>query len=465
MGYQVLWIDDDREFLSEMENQIHELCDVIGAASLTEGIQLLHRHSADLVLLDLHLGADNGMEGISLLKEAAPSADVVMVSGHKDPKEIVQCIRAGAADYICKPFDPQELVALIEKMQAVKAMRDRHDALIADLNPSPTPSRAFIGMSTSFRNMIAQAERLKGHQANVLIQGESGTGKELLARHIHRAEGEIKRPFIAVNCAAIPEGLIESELFGHEKGSFTGASQRKIGKFELANSGDIFLDEISALRLDLQAKILRVLQEREVTRVGGTHAIQINVRVLSATNEPLEQLVARGQFRTDLYHRLRVIQIEIPALRKRREDIPLLIAHFLDKYSKVTGPKRITSDALRTLQDYDWPGNVRELENVVHSLIILSPDNIIDSSCLPHWALQSVAAPTNAATAQFAQLTANAAPSDTLPPLRDYVREAEKTYIDRVMKMHDGDKSAAAHILKIGRTTLYGKLKELGLMS
>lgn len=460
MTYHILWIDDDPEFLLTARSDLKKAFTISTATTLNAGLQILRQETIDLVLLDLHIGEEDGLEGLRQVKQEMPSADIVMVTGAKDPKVIVQAVRAGAADYLCKPFERDELTAVIEKLQAVKQIRDRHDALIADLNPSAMRSR-FVGVSLAFRKLLEQADRLKGHQANILLQGESGTGKELLARHVHSLEANPQRPFIAVNCAAIPEGLIESELFGHEKGAFTGATQRKIGKFELASGGDIFLDEISALRLDLQAKILRVLQEKEIVRVGGNTPIRVDFRVLSATNDSLETRVARGEFRMDLYHRLRVIQLHLPALRERREDIPLLIAYFLDKFSKVTGPKRITAEALRRLQMYEWPGNVRELENVIHSLVILTPDEIIGEQHLPHWAMNGIA--DHIRTAAHVPTRSWDALAE-LPALREYVRQAERSYIEHVLRVHEGDKSKTAQALAVGRTTLYAKLKEVGLM-
>lgn len=461
MAYHILWIDDDPDFLLMVRNTLKDIHAISTAASLAQGLQLLKRETVDLVLLDMHIGPENGLDGLKQIKQETPSADVVMMTSERDAKCIVQAIRAGAADYLCKPFVPEELAALVEKLQAVKQIRDRHDALIADLNPVEARAR-FIGVSPAFQRLIAQAERLKGHQANVLLEGESGTGKELLARFIHSLEDQPQRPFIAVNCAAIPEGLIESELFGHEKGAFTGAVQRKIGKFELANGGDIFLDEISALRLDLQAKILRVLQEREIVRVGGNTPIRVNFRVLAATNDSLEQQVARGVFRMDLFHRLRVIPLHIPALRERQDDIPLLITYFLEKFSAATGAKRITAEAMDRLQEYAWPGNVRELENVIHSLMILTPHDIIDEPHLPQWALTGAA---HRATHVVPTAAHAAAPdANTLPALREYVRQIERQYIEHVLRVHGGDKSRTANALAVGRTTLYGKLKELGLM-
>lgn len=461
MSYQVLWIDDDKDLLSSVTLELDSICEVQCAHCIADGLRALRNLSIDLVLLDINIGAENGLEALQMIKEQDPNAHIVMVSGQKDSKLIVRAVRSGAADYICKPFEQEDVIALIEKMKAVSKIKDRHDTLVAEQNPL-NQARQFVGISPSYRSMLAHADRLAGHNANVLIQGESGTGKELLARYIHSLERDAKRPFVTVNCAAIPEGLIESELFGHERGSFTGANTRKIGKFELANGGDIFLDEISSLRLDLQAKILRALQEKEVVRVGGSAPIKVNFRVLSATNESLENLVNMGDFRMDLFHRLRVIQVEAPALRDRQEDIPLLIAHFLEKYGRGES-KRITADALKRLQEYSWPGNIRELENVIHSLVILNPDPVIDKHALPQWHATSA----EPGTTHSAQLHIAGLPiedNEALPGLKQFIRSAERNYIDRVLTMHEGDKSAAAGALHIGRTTLYAKLREHGLM-
>lgn len=460
MPYNILCIDDDPEFLLGLKLQLKKNYTIKTALTLQEGIQSIREETTDLVLLDIGLGQEDGMDGLRQIKQINPSIDVVMVTGYKDPKFIIQAIRNNAADYLCKPFELEELIAIIEKLQAIKSMRDRHDALIANLNPVDTRAR-LLGNSAVFRNLLEQANRVKGHMANILIQGESGTGKELLARYIHSLEENPQRPFIAVNCSAIPEGLIESELFGHERGSFTGALQRKIGKFELASSGDIFLDEISTLKMDLQVKILRVLQEREIVRVGGNIPIRVDFRVISATNENLEAKTDRNEFRMDLFHRLRVIQLQIPPLRERKEDIPLLVAYFLEKYGRAAGKKRITAEALRRLQNYYWPGNIRELENVVHSVVILSPSDIISEDHLPTWTMNSVLKkPVEQEQQESTPLIPSVSGEITL---KDYVKQAEKIYIEHMLSTHKGDKTKAAEAMDVGRTTLYGKLKELGL--
>lgn len=464
MPYTIISIDDDINFLTTLRLRFKKKYNFLTTISLAEGLQEIKCKDVDLVLLDISLsGGENGLDGIRQIKQLSPETDVVMVTGSKDPKTVIQAIRAGALDYLCKPFDDNELTAIIEKHISLKDIRDKKNALIEELNPIDTRSR-ILGTSITFRTLMERAGRVKGHKANILVLGESGTGKELLARYIHSLEENSRRPFIAVNCAAIPEGLIESELFGHERGAFTCAHHRKIGKFELANGGDIFLDEISCLKPALQAKILRVLQEKEIVRVGANSPIPVDFRVISASNENLDDKVAKNEFRVDLYHRLRVVELQIPPLRERRGDIPLLIAYFLDKFGRKNGPKRISAEALRRLQEYSWPGNVRELENIIHSVTILSPGDTITCEHLPRWAKD----PTGEAI-----VNQNHSPGKTLilpqklasVPYKDFVRRAEKIYIQHALEENHGDKTRTAEQLKMGRTTLYGKLRELDLLN
>lgn len=466
MSYNILWIDDDADFLMSMKILLKRKFKIDTLNTLAEGFQEIRKNNTDLVLLDFSLSADeNGLDGLKQIKQLSPETDVIMVTGAKDPKIIVEAIRAGAADYICKPFAIDELIAIIERVQTVSNIRDRTNTLIEDMNPVDTRSR-ILGSSPKLRDIMEKASRLKGHNANVLILGESGTGKELLARYVHSLEENLRRPFIAVNCAAIPEGLIESELFGYERGAFTGANHRKIGKFELANGGDIFLDEISSLKPGLQAKILRVLQEKEVVRVGGNTPIPVNFRVIAATNENLGQKVNDANFRIDLYHRLRVVELQIPPLRERKEDIPLLIAYFLDKFGRSASAKKIAGSALRRLQEYPWPGNIRELENVIHSLTILSSDEIITSEHLPHWMDNPAKIITESDLGRAKEVDSLNLPTNTESvTLRDWIKEAEKIYIERALKKNNGDKTRTAKTLNMGRTTLYGKLKELDLLN
>lgn len=453
MDYHVLCIDDDAEFLTGLKFDLQKVYRCTTVQTVREGLEIIQRESVDLVLLDVGLGEENGIEGLRLIKKADPTLDVVMVSGYSDSQTIVAAVRAGASDYMCKPFEMGELIAVVEKLEQVKKVRNHHDALISDLNKSDTKSR-ILGVSQSFRDILGKADRLKGYDANILIEGESGTGKELLARYIHNLENDPRRPFIAINCAAIPDTLIESEFFGYEKGAFTGASCRRIGKFELASGGDIFLDEISALKVELQAKILRVLQEKEICRIGGSSAIKVAFRVISATNDDIEGMIARGLFRMDLFHRLRVVHLRIPPLRKRAEDIPLLTKHFLDKYTKPNHRKEISDETIELFEKYRWPGNIRELENLVHNLIIMVPNGTIDADNLPDWIR---------GTAVMKDNGEDFAPYSDGLTLKECLEQTEKIYLEKLLAATGGNKSKAAIELKVSRTTLHSRLKELGI--
>lgn len=457
---RLLSIDDDKNFLSFLKLGLQKTCAFESTSDLKEAFAKIGKNEYDLILLDIDLGLENGETGLDILKKfktKKPSLDVVMISGRKDPKTIVQAIRAGAADYLSKPFDIDELIAIIEKRKPFRDLREKQAALHQELNEESWEG-SLIGRSGAFKALLKQVKQLRGHKASILIEGESGTGKEILARTIHQIEDVPTRPFVAVNCAAIPENLLESELFGYEKGAFTGAHDRKIGKFELADGGDLFLDELSCLKWDLQAKILRVLQEREFCRIGGNEAIKINVRVIAATNENLEVLVEKKEFRRDLYHRLRVIPLTVPPLRKRRDDIPLLIRAFLKKYDMQTTHK-FTEEAIMALSRYYWPGNIRELENLVQSLIILVTETEITKKDLPDWVFRKE--PKNA-TGQKSFVVPHTA--HDCVPLKEYVRDAERAYISKALELTEGDKSKAAGLLGISRTRLYERLRLWGML-
>lgn len=459
MAYHVLCIDDDAEFLLTLKIQLKKNFPVSTAQNLTEGMEVLEDGGVDLVLLDVRLGAENGIDGLNRIKSEFPAVDVVMLSGNRDPKLIVAALRSGASDYLCKPFAHDELLAVIERTQKLKCLRDKNDELVMDLK-SRDMARPLIGESKAFKTLLERVRCVRGHGANVLIEGESGTGKELVARFVHELEGDGSRPFIAVNCAAIPETLIESELFGHEKGAFSGAFQRKIGKFELAGDGDIFLDEINSLKPDLQAKILRVLQEKEIYRVGGNVPIRCGFRVIAATNADLGAMVSVGAFRMDLFHRLRVVSFKIPPLRDRPEDIPVLVAHFLAKHGVKGKPREFAPDAMEKIMRYAWPGNARELENLVHSLIIMAPGAVISVRDLPAW-LDATQACESLSTAVPAVPVSREERNGEVQPLKRYVQRAEIDYIREVIRLKEGDKAQTARLLGISRTSLYEKLKVL----
>ncbi|MBI2981523.1 MAG: sigma-54-dependent Fis family transcriptional regulator, partial [Deltaproteobacteria bacterium] len=384
MKSHLLLVDDDPSFCEFLRLGLQKDYQLTISHDLIGLFATLEKARFDILLLDVGLGDENGIEALRRIKHRYPDLDVVMVSGYKDARKIVEAIKSGASDYLTKPFEIEELIAIIEKIRPVQVLKERHAALVEGMNEG---HKTIIGRSPSFLSVLEMAGKVKGRQVPLFIEGASGTGKELLAKQIHRQENNPKRPFIALNCAAIPENLLESELFGHERGSFTGALDRKIGKFELAHGGDIFLDEISCLKPDLQAKLLRVLQEREVTRLGGEKPMQLDFRVIAATNENLEKLVGEGKFREDLFHRLRVITLRLPTLQERAEDIPSLIDHFLKKHDP-DGQRTLSAGAIDILQAYSWPGNIRELENLIQSLVILVPGREINRENLPEWLIK-----------------------------------------------------------------------------
>ncbi|MBI4237778.1 MAG: sigma-54-dependent Fis family transcriptional regulator [Deltaproteobacteria bacterium] len=459
----ILAIDDNREFLTYLRVGLRSQCTLSTAENFDEGAVLLRRHPVDIVLLDIALGQENGLQRIRTIKELRPTADVVIVTGHKDPQLLVTAVRLGAADYLIKPFAIEEVVAILEKLAPYRDIREKHAAFLEDLNES-FGDRLILGRSAFLLSQLERARKLKGHGANILIEGESGTGKELFARYIHRLDEQPDRPFVAINCAAIPENLLESELFGHEKGAFTGAIERKIGKFELAHRGDLFLDEVSSLKKDLQAKILRAIQEQEIVRIGSVKSIQVRFRVIAACNDDLEALVEQSRFRRDLFHRLRVITLQIPPLRDRRDDIPILAAAFLKKYATMPG-WTFNKTAMMALQQYAWPGNVRELENLIQSLVILVPGPTIMLSDLPEWIFHQRATVSNGAAINHeGPLSLPDTPGECLA-LKEFVATAEQVYVARALEIMSGDKSKAAAILQVSRSRLYEKLKDWGMTS
>lgn len=444
MTLKILAIDDDPAFLQFLKFSLEAHARVTTCSHPEKALLLLKKNRVDMILLDISLGNDNGIDLLKRIKKENPETDIVMLTAHKDPKMIVECVRNGAFDYLVKPFEVEELLAILVKLKPIYHMREKNQAFIHAFSRS---HQKMMGESPAFQKILKQASRVKGHTATVLIEGESGTGKELLARYLHALEESPSRPFIAVNCAAIPDTLIESELFGYERGAFTGAHARKMGKFEMAHDGDLFLDEISSLKWELQAKILRVLQEKEISRLGSQETISINFRLIAATNEDLGQLVDQGKFRRDLYHRLRVIPLKVPPLRERKKDIPLLAHFFLKKYDP-QGTHTLHPTLLQTLMDYHWPGNIRELEHLIQSLVILSSQAEIKKGDLPDWILKK-----DKKDSFFAPLP------ESPKSLHGYLAHVEKEYISHILKLTHGDKTKAATFLKMSRTGLYERLK------
>ncbi len=350
-----------------------------------EALRLIKTHSYDLAILDIKMPGLSGLELLDRVRELKSDLLIVIMTAEASMKNAVEAMKRGAYDYLTKPFDLDVIDAILEKVNRAREMTTQVSLLKEELKDRYQVEKTIIGNSPAMREIYKTIGKVAPSDVTVLVQGESGTGKELIARAIHFNSKRLGKPFVALNCAAIPKELLESELFGFEKGAFTGATERKLGKFEQANHGTIFLDEIGDMPFDLQSKILRVLQEKEVTRTGGSQVIPVDVRVVAATNQDLEDMVRRKQFREDLFYRLNVIPLHLVPLRERNEDIPLLVDYFLSKVcAELEVPvKQCAPDAVRLLTSYSWPGNVRELENTIKRAVILSSDPLLTAADFP----------------------------------------------------------------------------------
>lgn len=462
---RVLVVDDDEDFLVGTRMQLRGTYGVLTAKSISEALDILGKQDVDLVLLDVGLGEENGLDGIKKIHNVHPLVGVAMLSGRSDVQTIVQAIRAGAIEYLTKPLNMDFLETAFEKAVATRNVQERCEAMLRSQIIIKNGKTNLIYKSKKMQQLIEESEKVRGHDANVLIIGETGTGKELLARYINEREGNPRRPFIAVNCGAIPENLLESELFGHEAGAFTGANRRRVGKFELADGGDILLDEIDTMKLDLQVKLLRAIQEKEFFRLGSNVPIKTNFRVIAASNQSLDEMIEVGSFRMDLYHRLKVIQLVIPPLRERTDDVPELVDYFLHKFTDGSGQKKSFSrSAIAHLKEYSWPGNVRELANVVRSLVIMTKGENIDEMAFPPWVMSNHIARRTNGSSKMIRNSSLPTTAESVGALKGYVQKIEKEYILKVLELNNDDKSKAASALGIGRTTLYMKMKELGMM-
>ena len=380
----ILIVDDEKSMRDSMQMLLRDSYNVQVAKSGKEAIEIVKLHSIDLVLLDIRLPEIDGIEILKIIKSIDSDIEVIMVTAVIMVGKAVEAIRIGAYDYLTKPFDIDAIQERIGKALEKKKLQQENISL-RQLIESDFQFEKIIGKSRAIRSVFKTINDVARSNATVLITGESGTGKELVARAIHNRSSRKPKLFVAVNCAAIPENLLESELFGHERGSFTGATERQIGKFEIANGGTLLLDEIGSLPLPMQAKLLRVIQQKEIERIGAGYPTPIDVRIISATNSNLRQDIKAYKFREDLYYRLNVIPIHLPPLRERKEDIPLLANHFLHNTTREFGKKikSFKKDALTLLENYDWPGNIRELENLIERLVVLTKSEQINTEHLP----------------------------------------------------------------------------------
>ena len=451
LGIRFLVVDD--------EESIRELCITVArglgftcmaAGNGHEALALLEEKPAHIILTDLIMPQMTGIEFLEKVRKILPRAEVAVMTGHGSVETAVQAMKLGAYDYIAKPFPAVEELRLFLRRMAEKVQLVEENEFLRECTYAETELHGIVGVSPKIQDVLRMIARLKDTRTPVLITGESGTGKELVARAIHFRGNFANRPFVAVDCGSLVPTLIESELFGHEKGAFTGALRSKPGLFQSANDGTVFLDEVGELPQEMQAKLLRFLQEKEVRPVGSNNKIKVDVRVIAATNRDLEAAYRAGEFRKDLYFRLNVVTVHLPALRERRSDIPMLTHWFLERYANGSGAQ-VTSAAMKCLLQYDWPGNVRELENCIERAVALGDGKIIDVGDLPPAVLSAAPATEMPVISVQPSLSSND------------LEDIERATILRVFEQVNGDKVVAGKMLGISRATLYRKLKRYNI--
>jgi nitrogen regulation protein NR(I) len=487
---QILVADDEPNLRRVLSAQLHrDGYEVIAVEDGQAALEALTLHHVDVVITDLRMPRIDGMELLRHVTETYPDVPVIMITAHGTVDTAVEALKRGAFDYITKPFEQSEFRNVVGKAARTRELSERDVAA----EPSQPGRYRLIGQSGPMNEVYQVIERVADTPSTVLITGESGTGKELIARALHENSSRASKPFIRVNCAAIPRDLIESELFGYEKGAFTGAVSSKPGRFELAHDGTLFLDEIGEIPVNMQVKLLRAIQEQEFERVGGIKTISVDVRLVAATNRDLQEEIRQGRFREDLYYRLNVVQVRLPPLRERTSDIPLLVEHFIRHFrGKLKKEIRGTTDAaLERLLAHPWPGNIRELENVIERCTLFCDHERIDVGDLPPELRAASGAPTHGGSESRGSSPGTTAASDavdspgstyptTMPPgnshpahahggggLKEAVREAtsriEREIIVRALSQTGGNVTHTARLLKISRKSLQTKMKELGL--
>jgi two-component system response regulator HydG len=451
---QVLVIDNDNAHAEAMADSLRSVgfeCTVAGGGR--DAIAQLERATYEIVITDLKMPDVGGLEVLAKCKELQPDAEVVLVTGHGTIESAVEAMQRGAFNYLLKPLDLKQLRAVVENAARSQYLRRANAELHRRLDER-FGFEGVVGNSTQMHEIIARLQRIAPTDATVLIQGETGTGKELVAKAIHQNSPRKKRPFVPLNCAALSEHILESELFGHIKGAFTDATSDRQGKFEYANGGTLFLDEVGDMPIPTQIKLLRVIETGEITRVGSNEPVKVDVRILSATNRDLQRSIAEGTFREDLLHRLKVVTISLPRLTERREDIPLLIDYFLKEHTKRHHKtiRGISTAARRRLLAYDWPGNVRQLRNAIESMVVVDYDEVLDLDDLP-----AELAPSDGET------TGGAGTDGLHTLVGKPLSEIEALFIGETLKVTGGNRVEAAKMLGIGERTLYRKIKEFGL--
>ncbi len=453
--YRILVVDDDPKILNRLQESLQREGYLVATAKNGElAGHMLDQEYYDLALIDLNMPKVDGMTLLKTLVEYHSDTVGIILTGHATIRNAVEAMKLGAVDYLAKPVKMEELLLVVQRALEFRDLKRENIALKRQLKKKYRFEN-FIGDSLPMNKVFRVIEKVADTDSTVLILGESGTGKELVAKAIHYHSMRKDKPMIPVNCGAIPEELLESELFGHEKGAFTNAIRTRIGRFELATGGTIFLDEVAEMSPHLQVKLLRILQEQEFERLGGTKTIRCDVRILAATNKDLDKLVEEGTFREDLYYRLKVIPIALPPLRDRRSDIPLLAYHFLENIIKNKKRKKmvLTKDAIRALTNYDWPGNVRELENIIERLVILTEDDQITVDDMPE----------KIARTQALEFDEEGLVPEEGLSLNSAVNEYERQLIISALEKAGWVKNRAAKLLKMNRTTLVEKIKKQGI--
>ena len=446
---RVLLIDDDESFRRVAGHNLTRMgFDVRSAQDGESGLRVFADGVFDVVVTDVQMPGMSGMEVLREVKRLDRTVPVLMITAYGTIQNAIEAMRAGASDYITKPFNREELRLKIEGALKVRNLEEEVEEL-RDARDARFGFESIVARSAAMEEMFRQARKVARSDATVLILGESGTGKELLARAIHLASPRREKPFVPVNCTAIPADLLESELFGHEKGAFTGAIRSRVGKFEQADGGTLFLDEVGEMRMDLQTRLLRSLQEREIERLGGTGSVRVDVRVIAATNRDLRKAIEEEAFREDLYYRLSVVPLRLPPLRDRREDVPFLVDHFLTKHSP-NRKMQVAPDAMERLVAYDWPGNVRELENAIERAVVLSEETMISPDLLPPEVVRL-------GVKRYGGLEIR------LPDQGISLDELERELIVEALEKHGGNQTRAAEYLGITRPTLIYRMEKHGM--
>ena len=462
----VLVVDDEAEIRSLLTDLLKEEGYKVRMAKTgAEAVEAVAKEIPDLVMMDVKLPDTDGLGVLKTLKREHPELEVIVMTAFGGSSTAIKAMEQGAYDYVTKPFEIDDLLATLRRVFEHADMSNEVSALRLELGKSAAERERIVGSSKPMMEVFKLIGKVASSDATVLITGESGTGKELVAEALHRASRRNPHPLVKVSCAALPETLLETELFGHEKGSFTGAMTMRKGRFETANKGTIFLDEIGEMTLATQTKLLRILQEREFERIGSNVPIKIDIRVITATNRDLAEEVDKGNFREDLYYRLNVIHIDMPPLRERKDDIPLLVEHFLVKYRHGPGaiPTTISEDALTRLVDYDWPGNVRELENAIERAVVLSRGNPITVEHLPFSSRIETKGRKVRAEGTDDEAASDEGASNGSGSFKDRVSGLERQLIKEALDRAGGNRTKAAEELGIYRRLLYAKIKEYGL--